>query len=71
MLVPQDEFTNTLELISNNNLNHKLLVESTLIENSINYDIKDNNIVANFDTPVTIFFDEMNRIINIEAKELK
>lgn len=56
-----------MEIISDFDVNHKLLVESLLIENDIVYDDNQNNIVAHFDSDITIEFNDMGLITNISG----
>ena len=65
-----NEFSNCiLEIISNYDVDHRLMVKALLIENDYEYEEKNNIIIAKFsnDSKLNIVFDEKNRLVKIEG----
>jgi len=64
------EFSNSImEIVSNFNVNHKLMVKALLIENDYEFEEKDNNIIAKFseNSLLTIELDNYDRIIKVSG----
>ena len=64
------EFSNcVMEIISEFNVNHKLMIKALLNENEIEYSDNQNNIVAKFNDKsiLTIEFDNNNLLRNISG----